>query len=71
MLDDSGKIIPLDAENPVGGKFFLSVEKYHMFKTCNVWTARGLKNAGLPLRPFYAFNSGNVIRQINKKVIAK
>jgi uncharacterized protein (TIGR02117 family) len=68
-LDDSGKIIPLDAENPVGGKFYLSVEKYHLFKTCNVWTARGLKEADLPIRPFFAFNSKNVIKQINRKVI--
>jgi len=33
------------------GRFYLSRESYHAFNTCNVWTARGLRNAGCPITP--------------------
>ena len=31
--------------------FYLSVETYHLFNTCNVWTARVLRSAGLSITP--------------------
>ena len=30
-------------------RFYLSVETYHLFNTCNVWTAKALRAAGLPI----------------------
>ncbi|MFP3874597.1 MAG: DUF2459 domain-containing protein [Thiohalophilus sp.] len=35
-------------------RFYLSRDTYHLFNTCNVWTARTLRAAGCPLTP--AFN---------------
>ena len=32
-------------------RFYLSVETYHLFNTCNVWTAKALRAAGLPITP--------------------
>ena len=32
-------------------RFYLSAETYHAFNTCNVWSARGLRAAGLPFSP--------------------
>ena len=29
--------------------FYASHERFHLFKTCNVWTARALRAAGLPI----------------------
>ncbi len=46
--------------------FYLSKEKYHAFKTCNVWTAKALKKSGLEVTPARAFTSGNVMRQVRK-----
>lgn len=46
--------------------FYLSKEKYHIFKTCNAWIARGLKRAGVPVHPFYALTSKNVMKQLKK-----
>lgn len=43
--------------------FYLARESYHLFRTCNVWTARTLKQAGLPFRPATAFSTGNLLDQ--------
>jgi uncharacterized protein (TIGR02117 family) len=40
-------------------RFYLSNEHYHMFKTCNVWTARGLKIADIPIKPCFALSKKN------------
>lgn len=32
-------------------QFYQSRESYHVFKTCNVWTARALRAAGCPVAP--------------------
>ncbi|HEU0204153.1 MAG TPA: DUF2459 domain-containing protein, partial [Burkholderiaceae bacterium] len=31
------------------GRFYGSRESFHMFKTCNVWTAARLNEAGVPI----------------------
>lgn len=33
------------------GRFYLSHESYHAFNTCNVWTAKALREAGCPITP--------------------
>jgi len=32
-------------------RFYASRERFHLFKTCNVWVATALREAGLPLTP--------------------
>jgi uncharacterized protein (TIGR02117 family) len=32
------------------GRFYPARETFHLFRTCNVWTARALRAAGLPIR---------------------
>jgi uncharacterized protein (TIGR02117 family) len=32
-------------------QFYASTERYHLLKTCNVWTARALRAAGIPITP--------------------
>lgn len=46
--------------------FYRSHEKYYAPKTCNVWTARALKKAGLPVIPAMAATAGNVLSQTKK-----
>ena len=43
--------------------FYPAREKFHLFNTCNVWTARVLRAAGLPVTPFYAITTDNVMSQ--------
>ena len=46
--------------------FFLSTEKYHAFKTCNVWTARALKKADKKVFAAVALTSGSVMRKAGR-----
>lgn len=49
--DDAGLSQPLGPSLYGEGRFYLSKESYHAFNTCNVWTARALRNAGCPITP--------------------
>jgi uncharacterized protein (TIGR02117 family) len=49
--DEAGKVQALGPGLYGKSRFYLSRETYHAFNTCNVWTARGLRNAGCPLVP--------------------
>ena len=50
-LDEAGRSQPLGPSLYGAGQFYLSQENYHAFNTCNVWTARGLREAGCPITP--------------------
>ena len=47
--DDAGRVIDLGRSLYGAGRFYASRERFHLFKTCNVWTARALQTAGLPV----------------------
>lgn len=49
--DEAGEVQALGPGLYGKSRFYLSRETYHAFNTCNVWTARGLRNAGCPLVP--------------------
>ena len=44
-------------------RFYAAREKYSLLKTCNTWTARALRSAGLPITSLYAVSAGNVMEQ--------
>ena len=50
-LDEDGRSLPLGPSLYGAGQFYLSRESYHAFNTCNVWTARGLREAGYAITP--------------------
>jgi hypothetical protein len=47
-------------------RFYLSRETYHLFNTCNVWTARALRAAGLPITPARAISVESLMSQARK-----
>ncbi|MFP2768881.1 DUF2459 domain-containing protein [Oceanisphaera sp. KMM 10153] len=63
VRDGEGKPQGVGTGRYGGGRFFGSVERYHLFHTCNTWVARRLAAAGLPLRPALAFTAGGLMRQ--------
>ncbi len=46
--------------------FYLSRETYHLFNTCNVWTARALRAAGVPITPARAMTVESLMSQARK-----
>ncbi len=49
--DERGELMALGPGLYGNSRFYQSKETYHVFKTCNVWTARALRAAGCPVRP--------------------
>jgi uncharacterized protein (TIGR02117 family) len=49
--DEAGMSRPLGPGLYGNSQFYLSRENYHAFNTCNVWTARALRDAGCPVTP--------------------
>jgi uncharacterized protein (TIGR02117 family) len=65
-LDKAGNITSLSPGRYGNSRFYLSRETYHLFNTCNVWTARALRTAGLPITPATATSVGNLMSQARK-----
>ena len=61
--NEAGNVKEVGAGRYGGGRFYASVESYHLLHTCNTWLARRLVSAGLPLRPICAFTAGGLMRQ--------
>ena len=46
-----------------GSRFYAALGRYHLFRTCNNWTAEALRAAGCPITPAYAIVAGNLMMQ--------
>jgi uncharacterized protein (TIGR02117 family) len=51
-------------------RFYPAHGSYHLFRTSNTWTARALREAGLPITPAFALTSGGVMRQARRHATA-
>ena len=62
--DDAGQVMPLRPGLYGKSRFYLSRETYHVFKTCNVWTARGLRAAGLPITSAWTIQVDSLMSEV-------
>ncbi len=61
--DEKGEPIELGPGLLENSRFYMAEGKFHVFKTCNVWTAQAIRSAGCPISPFYAISARNTIYQ--------
>ena len=59
----SGALVPVDGDDPAGGRFFAAVHGYSLTYTCNSWTVDALGQAGLPVAGHVVF-SADAMRQV-------
>jgi uncharacterized protein (TIGR02117 family) len=64
--DEAGNTTSLGPGLYGNSRFYLSREIYHLFNTCNVWTARALRAGGLPITPARAITVENLMSQARK-----
>jgi len=64
--DEAGNTTSLGPGLYGNSRFYLSRETYHLFNTCNVWTARALRAAGLPITPATATKVESLMSQARK-----
>ncbi|MDE7065114.1 MAG: TIGR02117 family protein [Desulfovibrionaceae bacterium] len=60
--DGSGSVRPLGPGLYGDSRFYEAVGRYSMLHTCNTWTAKGLRSAGLEINPSATITAGGVIR---------
>jgi uncharacterized protein (TIGR02117 family) len=62
--DPAGNSVPLGTGLYGTSRFYQSSETYHLFKTCNVWTARALRTAGCPVTPAGTITVDNLMSRV-------
>ena len=62
-VEDTKGVMPIGAGLYGKSRFFKSKESYHLFNTCNVWTARRLRDAGISVVPSQAISVGDLMHQ--------
>jgi len=65
-MDDAGRAVPLGPGLYGQSRFYLSHETYHLLKTCNVWTARALAAAELPITPQWTIRVDSLMSEAKK-----
>lgn len=63
--DPQGQVLPLKQGIYGDSQFYEGVGTYHLFNTCNKWTAKGLQQAGLELSPTFKLTAGSVMAQMH------
>ena len=63
-LDDAGRSITLGPGLYGQSRFYASRERFHLFKTCNVWVAKALQTAGVPVTPVAAITASRLMAQL-------
>lgn len=62
--DGEGRPIAFGPSLYSQGRFYASVERFHLFATCNVWVAKRLRDAGVAVRPALALTAGMLFAQL-------
>jgi len=63
-LDDAGRPMTLGPGLYGHSRFYASRERFHLFKTCNVWVATALQAAGVPVTPAAAITASRLMAQL-------
>lgn len=67
-LDETGAPVPL-GEGRISGqsRFYAARGNFHLFNMCNHWSARRLKEAGLPMRALISFTAPALMDAARRK----
>ena len=63
-LDANGRGVMIPSSVRLPGRFYASPRTFHAFENCNVWVARALESAGLPVDPRAAITAEALLRQV-------
>ncbi len=63
-LDGAGQPIPLGPGLYGHSRFYASRERFHLLRTCNVWVATALRQAGLALQPALTISADSLMARL-------
>lgn len=66
--DKKGELVILGGGRVQGASYFLaSNASFHLFNMCNHWTARRLREAGVPVSPAVSFTASGLMAAVRRK----
>ena len=60
----SARAVPLTPDYYPTSRFYPAQGSFHLFRTCNAWTASALRAAGFPISPLSALFSSSLMSQV-------
>src|SRR5438552_53366 len=69
--DAEDRAIVIPAGPRQAGRFYASPRTFSGLENCNVWVARALESAGLPVNPHAALTAGMLLRQVRGLSVAR
>ena len=65
--NEAGGVLP--QKNGIYGnsQFYTGVGDYYLMNTCNKWTAKGLRSAGLSIAPIFKLTAGSIINYLGNQ----
>lgn len=66
--NSQGEIIELKNGIYGNSQFYDGVGDYHIFNTCNKWTAKGLSSAGFDIFPAFKLTAGSVMNYVHDQI---
>ena len=59
--DEHGEIVELESGIYGNSQFYKGVGDFYFMNTCNKWTAKGLKSAGMDISPGFKLTAGSIM----------
>ena len=66
-VNESGQIVEIKKGNYGHSQFYKGAGRYYLTNTCNKWTAKGLKSAGMDISPTFKLTSSSVMSYLRKQ----
>jgi len=64
--DEHGKILQLKGGIYGNSQFYKSVGNFYFMNTCNKWTAKGLKSAGMDISPTFKLTASSIMDYVKE-----
>ena len=68
--DESGKVLELKSGIYNDSQFYKGIGHYHLMNTCNKWTAKGLKSAGMNISPTFKLTAGSIMKFLRQRALS-
>ena len=65
--DKSGNILKLNHGIYGDSQFYKGIGDFHIFNTCNKWTAKGLESAGMKISTTFKLTAGSIMNFLSKE----
>ena len=65
--DESGDILKLNHGIYGNSQFYKAKDDFHIFNTCNKWTAKGLKSAGMDISTTFKLTAGSIMNYLSNE----